>query len=131
MDEEYDFIDLERGPPPPLQRINTSDTEQLVTSRKRLDDLLKADRERPLTIEEVELEFAKGSPSTRQAREREAMSDEDVKDKLRYQNLMDRLTETGGRRRTHRKRHYKKKTLKKRGKTNRNYKKRSSKRSRK
>lgn len=36
-EEDIDFIDLERGPPPPLQRINTTDTEQLVASRKKLE----------------------------------------------------------------------------------------------
>lgn len=131
MDEEYDFVDLERGPPPPLQRINTSDTERLVASRKRFDDLLKADREKPLTIEEVKLEFSKGSPENREARELEEMSGEDIKEKLRYQKLMDRITETGGRRRTHRKLHSKRKTYKKHRKTNRKHKKRSSKRCRK
>ena len=136
--EEFEYIDLEAGPPPPLQRMNTADTEQMIASRKKLEDLVRAEYKKPLTTEEQAAIFARGSPETREEQEREGMFEEDPKERREYFEADMELwgKESGGRRRkTNRKRHYKKKTYKKHRKTSRkhkkSYKKTSTKRYRK
>jgi hypothetical protein len=126
--EDIEDIDLEVGPRPPLQRMNTSDTAQMIASRKKFEDRLRAEYEKPLTSEEQADIFARGSPETRQEKERQDMFEEDPKERREYfeaeMEPWGQEDEKGGRRtKTHRKRHYKKKTLKKRSKTNRKYKK--------
>lgn len=135
--EDIEDIDLEVGPPPPLQRMNTSDTEQMITSRKKFEDRVRGEYAKQLTSKEQADIFARGSPETREKQEREQMFEEDPKERREYfEAEMEPWGENGGRRRkTYRKRHYKKKTLKRRSKTNRkykkNYKKRSTKRPKK
>lgn len=83
----------------------------------------------------MELEFSKGSPESRQLQERARMILEDPIGRREeyFETDMEPWGQdeetTGGRRRTHRKLHYKKKTLRKRGKTNKKHKKRHFKRS--
>jgi hypothetical protein len=134
--------DLERGPEDlGLQRMPTGEfnerinEEKTAVSRKKFEERLRADREKLLSSEEVEKEFARGNPESREKKEREGMVEEDAKG-LRDEYFEAEMEpwgqgdESGGKRRkTHRKRHYKKKTYKKHRKTSRKHKKMSSKRS--
>jgi hypothetical protein len=120
--------DLETGPEDlGLQRMSSREfndrinEDRTAVSRKKYEELVRADREKLLSSEEVAKEFARGNPETREKKELELMIEEDpneVRDKS-----------GGKRRKTHRKKHYKSKTYKKHRKTSRKYKKISSKRS--
>ena len=121
---EISDFDLETGPENlGLQRMPTGEFNERVNkertraSRERFDELFREDQEKPLTSEELEREFARGSPETREKGEREDMIEEDPKE-LRNEyfetEMEDWAKEKGGKRRkTHRKRHHKKKTYKK------------------
>jgi hypothetical protein len=133
--------DLERGPEDlGLQRMPTGEfnerinEEKTAVSRKKFEERLRADSEKPLTSEKVAKEFDRGNPETREKKEREGMIEEDA-NALRNEYFESEMEpwgekgENGGKRRkTHRKKHYKKKTYKKHRKTSRKHKKRSSKR---
>uniref|UniRef100_A0A6C0AR16 Uncharacterized protein n=1 Tax=viral metagenome TaxID=1070528 RepID=A0A6C0AR16_9ZZZZ len=131
--------DLEKGPKDlGLQRMLTSeynaiaDQERTADSRKKFEERLRADSDKSLTPKEAEQEFARGSPETREKKEREGMIEEDPKE-LRNEYFETKMedwgkSEMGGKRRkTHRKRHHNKKTYKKHRKASRKHKKTSSK----
>lgn len=149
--EGIEEIDLEKGPEfLPLQRINTGEFNELdkmdkiKQSREKWDKKLSEAEKN----ENIETFFEKGPPERRKAEEqvrekmeREEMLEQDPSE-LREQYFETEMEpwghdEMGGRRRkTHRKRHPKRKTLRKRGKTlrkrgktNRKYKKGAYKRS--
>jgi hypothetical protein len=116
---------LERGPVRPLQRIRTA---EMGPNPNTIEDFERRVREydsKPISVEETELEFARGPPQERERRERDLMSDEDS----REDPFLARMPswgkyETGGRkRRTIKNKRKSKKTMKK----SRKYKSRSRK----
>jgi hypothetical protein len=136
---EVTEFDLETGPEVlRLQRMPTDEynelakQEKIAASRARFDELLRADRKKPLTRQQEAVEFDRGSPENREEQERERMIEEDPigrREEYFEAPMAPWGEETGGRRRkTHRKRHSKRKTYKKYRKISRKYKKKTSKR---
>ena len=139
-EEEFE-IDLERGPEVlPLQRLNTGEFNKIL-EKKRIEDsrgIFEEKLRKEYENESPETFFEKGPPERRkkEEKEREKMEREGMLERdpigrreEYFEAEMAPWGEKGGRRRkTHRKRHYKKKTLRKHLKTSRKHKKGSSKR---